>query len=142
VALLPRNLFVDTGAFVAIEYPYDEHHAAAKRFQAKLKHDPTRLYTSNFVLAETYTWLRRKLGHAAAVRFGQWIKTSQIVEIVRVPAEVEDMAWGIFCRYDDKEFSYTDCTSFAMMQLLGLDTAFAFDQHFRQFGFVCLPRVE
>jgi predicted nucleic acid-binding protein len=47
----------------------------------------------------------------------------------------------VFVDTDDKDFSYTDCTSFAVMQLLGLDTAFAFDQHFRQFGFVCLPEA-
>lgn len=130
---------MDTSAFVALEYPYDQHHAGAKQFQARLKHDPIRLYTSNFVLAETYTWLRKRLGHAAAVRFGQWMRVSQIVETVRISPEVEDLAWDIFCRYDDKEFSYTDCTSFAVMQSMGLDTAFAFDQHFHQFGFVCLP---
>jgi uncharacterized protein len=139
VSILPRNIFVDTGAFVALEYPYDKYHLEAKRLQSTLKYDPVRLFTSNLVLAETYTWLRRKLGHAAAVQFGQWVRASHIVEIVRISAEVEGLAWGIFCRYEDKDFSYIDSTSFAVMQLLGLDTAFAFDQYFRQFGFVCLP---
>jgi predicted nucleic acid-binding protein len=132
---------VDTGAFVALEYPYDEHHAGAKRFQSRLKHEPVQLYTSNFVLAETYTWLRKKLGHAAAVQFGQWLRASQIIEVIRISAQVEAKAWDIFCRYDDKDFSYADCTSFAVMQRLGLNAAFAFDQHFRQFGFVCLPEL-
>lgn len=35
----------------------------------------------------------------------------------------------------DKSYSYTDATSFAIMGRLGLRTAFAFDPHFRQFGF-------
>ena len=35
----------------------------------------------------------------------------------------------------DKTFSYTDACSVAVMERLGLKTAFAFDPHFRQYGF-------
>ena len=38
----------------------------------------------------------------------------------------------------DKTYSYTDATSFAVMERLGLKTAFAFDPHFRQHGFQVL----
>jgi len=39
-----------------------------------------------------------------------------------------------------KEFSFTDCTSFALMERMRITTAFAFDIHFRQYGrFTIVP---
>jgi predicted nucleic acid-binding protein len=47
-----------------------------------------------------------------------------------------ESAWQFFRRYQDKDWSFTDCTSKAVLERLGIATAFAFDQHFRQFGSV------
>ena len=44
--------------------------------------------------------------------------------------------WQVFTRYADKEWSFTDCASKVIMEKLGITEAFAFDQHFRQFGTV------
>lgn len=54
--------------------------------------------------------------------------------IVRVGLEDEKRARDIISRYDDKEFSLTDATSSAVMERLGISSAFAFDQHFTQYG--------
>jgi predicted nucleic acid-binding protein len=45
------------------------------------------------------------------------------------------MAEFIFT-YTDKSFSYTDATTFAVMERLGINEALAFDQHFPQYGFL------
>jgi predicted nucleic acid-binding protein len=49
------------------------------------------------------------------------------------PADVKK-AKEIIQNYTDKEFSYTDATSFAVMERLVLPAAFAFDVHFKQYG--------
>ena len=36
--------------------------------------------------------------------------------------------------FSDKEWSFTDCTSRVLMEKLRIERAFAFDQHFLQFG--------
>ncbi len=45
-------------------------------------------------------------------------------------------AWEIFSRFRDNEWSFTDCVSRVVMGRLGISVAFAFDEHFRQFGTV------
>jgi predicted nucleic acid-binding protein len=47
-----------------------------------------------------------------------------------------DHATDVILRYTDKGWSFTDCTSFVVMQRLGIRRAFSFDDHFRQFGTV------
>ena len=39
----------------------------------------------------------------------------------------------------DKGFSWTDCTNFAVMERLKIDTAFSFDSHFKAMKFQVLP---
>ena len=93
------------------------------------------LVTTNFVLDENYTRLRSKIQHSAILRFKDSIRKSRQLSVVRITKTLEDQAWEIFARYDDKDCSFTDCTSFAVMRQLDITTAFAFGDHFEQFGF-------
>jgi len=130
-----RRVFVDTSAFIALLDPRDDCHDHAVHIEQALSSQTAQLVTTNFVLDETYTGLRGKIQHSAILRFRDSVRQSQRLKVVRITEALEDQAWEIFARYDDKDFSFTDCTSFAVMQQLGITTAFAFDEHFGQFGF-------
>jgi len=68
------------------------------------------------------------------------LKKSSFIEIVTVTPSLDDAAFAILKRYTDKDFSFTDCTSFSVMRSLKLKGAFAFDRHFDQFeGISRLP---
>jgi predicted nucleic acid-binding protein len=51
----------------------------------------------------------------------------------------ETAAGEIFESYSDQDFSFTDCTSFAVMRALGLSEAFTGDKHFVTTGFQLVP---
>ena len=130
-------IFTDTSAWYAHVDKSDAHHLAATQFIYTLT---IPLATSTYILDETVTLIRVHLGHSAAVRFGEKLRQQQIAKLLRITEQDEQKAWEIFVRHHDKEFSFTDCTSFALMERLQIDTAFAFDEHFRQYGrFVVLP---
>jgi predicted nucleic acid-binding protein len=59
--------------------------------------------------------------------------------LVAVTPADEDRAWEIFTGYEDQDFSFADCTSFAVMQRMKLTTAFAFDKHFKVMKVVVVP---
>ena len=63
------RVFLDTGAFLALADADDDYHAAATSVFPTLLRSRARLLTSNFVLSETYTLVRSKVGHRAAVDF-------------------------------------------------------------------------
>ena len=136
------RIFIDTTAFVALEDEDDKEHKAALDYREKIRQGKTpfrALYTSNYILNEVFTLLRLKLSHQVAVAFEENIKCSKILRILRVTPETENTAWNIFKKYSDKDFSFTDCTSFALMEQEAMSTAFTFDKHFQQYGFQTVP---
>ena len=58
---------------------------------------------------------------------------------MQVSREIEEKALDIFEKYGDKDFSFTDCVSFVVMREMGIQEAFAFDEHFNQMRFIRKP---
>ncbi|MGO9248339.1 MAG: type II toxin-antitoxin system VapC family toxin [Solirubrobacteraceae bacterium] len=126
-------IFVDTSFWVALTNRRDPHHREATALLAA--HAGDRLLTTNEVRGETWTFLRRRAGHDAAVRFLDTVSASPRVEIVRVAEPVESASEQWLRRRDDREFSWVDATSFATMRALRTTEAFAFDGDFSAAGF-------
>ena len=130
-------IFVDTSAWYALLDKNDANHYAAVKFYDSLVHP---LVTSNYIADEVITLARIRLGYKVAVEIGQKLWAESIANLIRVMPEDEKKAWEIFVKYRDKAFSFTDCTSFALMERVGITEVFAFDEHFKQYGnFIVLP---
>ena len=125
-------IFVDTGVWFAASVPGDPDHAAASLF---LRSNRQRLVTTDYVYDELLTIFRSR-GHldrakdwVDQVRQGRW-------ELVSITDEDVWQATELFFSFADKSWSFTDCTSRVVMLRLGIQRAWAFDVHFRQFGTV------
>lgn len=126
-------IFVDTSAWYAAVVPTDSNHAVAT---AWLTSNTVPLLTTDYVLDELLTLLRSRGHSRRAIAVGTNLIESGAVPLHLVTHQNLFDAWSIFRRFSDKEWSFTDCTSKAVMEHLSIDTAFAFDDHFRQFGTV------
>ena len=129
------RLFVDTSAWLALNDKNDQYHGEAVSRSAKVKQQKIQLVTSEYVFDESITIIRYRVSHRAAVILGDALMSSTIVSIQEIRDEERLKAWALFKKYGDKELSFTDCTSFALMMKLKLHKAFAFDDHFKQIGF-------
>ena len=129
------KIFVDTSAWLALNDKKDLYHGeAVSRLNAVAK-QKIELITSEYVADESITIIRYRVSHKAAVVFGDALMNSTIVTVADITDEERFLAWMLFKKYDDKELSFTDCTSFALMNKMKLRKAFAFDDHFKQIGF-------
>lgn len=137
-ALLSRHVaLVDTSAYFALTDSRETTHQAARVIATRLGTERWRLFTTNFIVAETHALLLARLGRDPAARVLQEIDRGSIT-IVRVTAADEQRARKIIYQYDDKEFSLTDATSFAVMERLKIPYAFTFDRNFTQYGLTVL----
>lgn len=135
-----RSVLIDSSAFLSLEDADERAHEAARRTLQDFVGSKARLLTTNFVFDETYTLLLTRLGRGRAVVWGEAFRKGKLVQLLRVGEDHEARAWEIILMFEDKDFSYTLATSFAVAESLGIEEAFSLDQHFRQYGrFRVLP---
>ncbi len=124
---------VDTSYWVAVLLSRDQHHQEAK---ALWRNDMGALLVTNHILGEAWTFLRRRAGHRAAVSFLDAVHESIRVSIVHVNQNTEEEALSWLRRHDEREYSFVDATSFALMRRERIREALAFDGDFTAAGFL------
>lgn len=115
-------------------------HAITRRAFESLQQQRVSIYVTDYVLNETLTLIQARVGHATAVSCGRLMLRARAVQVVHISTELWTEAWQMFQMYDDKGFSFTDCTSFLVMRRQKIVDAFTVDHHFEQMGFRLWPR--
>lgn len=134
-----RALFVDTAGWTACADAADPDHARCRSARDKALEAGQTLVTTDFIVDETLTLLRLRLGLHAAEQWWQQVDRSARLRWERIDSDRFDKARALFFRYRDKAFSFTDCTSFVVMREVRLTHALTTDRHFRQMGFQIVP---
>jgi predicted nucleic acid-binding protein len=134
---LGERVFVDTNAYGALAVARDQSHQRALDVLRMLSQNHHRLYTTNFVLAETHALILARRGREAALRTLRRIEGGSTT-VIRVDEGDERRARQIIEDHRDKDYTLTDAMSFVVMERLAIVQAFTFDRHFRQYGFVVL----
>jgi len=131
-------VFVDSSGWIALVSARDSHHAEADALFRDLLSAHRSLVTSNLVIAEVHRLLLHWIGIAAARSFLERIEQSPSVEIVHADERHHRRALKWLDDRADQRLTYTDTTSFAIMQSRRIREALSFDHHFETAGFTCL----
>jgi predicted nucleic acid-binding protein len=134
-----RPVLVDTSALVALYLEDDAEHQRAADALAGLREKKRSLLATTDVFDETVTLVRWWGGYADAIRAGESLRQSKVLELVPVSDADREAAWSLFKEYNNLELSFTDCTSAAVMSRLELGEVFTFDSDFREFGYKTIP---
>ena len=136
-----EKLFLDTSGLLAVFDHSDSHHDDFRTFWQTLRQSWSPV-TSDYILDELATRVRKRVNHFSALRaldgLLTLVQTGQL-SLVWVNQTHFATAQSIFQRYDDKEFSFTDCTSFAICDSVNIGHAFAIDRDFRDYGITLHP---
>lgn len=134
----PTHIIADTSGLYALVDRKDPNHARGASFLKTLTIARS-LLVSNHVFDETMTLTKLRLGIETAIQLGLRLRNSQLVELVTFSTELEAATWRIFSQYQDKAWSYTDCSCLALAQQRNSSQAFSFDHHFAQMGLISVP---
>lgn len=134
------DLFADTAGWGHLVDPTQAHHSLAATIYRRARQQGRKVVTTNYVIAELVALLTGPLHfpRPAVIAFVEGLKSSSVVEIVHVDAELDKAAWELLKSCQDKAWSLVDCASFMVMQQYSIFEAFTSDHHFEQAGFVRL----
>lgn len=136
-----KSLFVDTAGWVACADAADPAHARSVAARDTALESGHVLVTTDYVVDEALTLVRMRLGLPAAEAWWHQVDRSSRLRWERIDSDRFEKARAAFFRYRDKDFSFTDCTSFIVMRERRLTQVLTTDRHFRQMGFQMLPGV-
>lgn len=126
-ASAPPAVFVDSSALIALADRDDASHADAVVAYRDLVATGYKLFTTNYVVAETFDLLRAGLGDAVARR---WLRDSKL-PVYHVDEQDEAKARQSILNASERGAgSLTDAVSLVVMDRLGVTDAFAVDRHF------------
>jgi predicted nucleic acid-binding protein len=128
-------ILADSGAVLALLNKNDRYHATAVSVLNTLTKQGVSFCMTNYLVAECHALLMIRLNPQGA---RSWLLSFDW-NLLRATPEDEATAREIIRHYADKEFSFTDAVSFAVMRAHEIKSAFTFDSHFRQFGLTTIP---
>ena len=130
--------FVDTGFAIALSVRRDRFHARAALLASEIERTKTLLVTTHAVILEIGAALSKLDTRADGATLMRSLLADPTVRVVPHDALLLNKALSLFEQRPDKERSLCDCTSFVVMQDLGITHALSTDRHFDQAGFTAL----
>lgn len=131
------KVFTDTSAFYVLLDRDDQNHIRAKETWIELIDSNNLCVTTNYVIVETLALLQSRMGISAVRGFQEDIIPILLVEWV--DSEIHNAAVSALLAVSKRKLRLVDCSSFVIMRRTGMKSVFAFDPHFREQGFSCLP---
>ncbi len=112
---MKKPVFVDTAAWLALLNKSDNLHEKAKGIRDKLVRERRQFLLTDYIIAEIANALSGIPFRKAAIQIITLIRSSANIKVVQVDREILDEAWRLYTERQDKEWSFTDCTSFVVM---------------------------
>lgn len=132
------RIFLDTSGLIALSDEKDRNHTRAKEYLKERVQKGARFVLGRNILAEYIDGVTKRIGKEKAIEELDSILNSKLLVIEPLSEADWNKAINYFRKYRDKQIDLTDCLSFAIMERLGLELAFTFDNDFRIHGFDAL----
>ncbi len=129
-------VLVDTSAFLSVLDKDERNHEDAKRIWEELIRQDIPLLCTNYILLETLALLQNRFG-IGLVRIFQ-DNVVPLLHIEWVDESLHRAGLAAVLTANRRQLSLVDCISFETARQFGVNTVFAFDQHFAEQGFSCL----
>ncbi|MBE2179951.1 MAG: type II toxin-antitoxin system VapC family toxin [Chthoniobacterales bacterium] len=129
-----KPVFVDTSGFYAFLDRTDPFHDQASTFFLRARDEGWGLFTSSYVVHETWALIQARLGWGAVE---DWLSSLlPLCEVVWVDETLHRLGMARARQVRERRLSLTDCVSFEVMSARNCLEAIADDEHFRKLGYL------
>jgi predicted nucleic acid-binding protein len=132
---MAADLFVDTSGLYALADRRDPLRTRAQQEVLARVSSGSRLVLTDYVIDEACTLAKARAGSQAALELLRLFETSAGFRVEWVGPDRFEIAKRYFRKHADHGYSFTDCTSFVVMQEMHLREALTSDHHFVEAGF-------
>lgn len=142
---MTEKIFVDTWGWLTLYDRQEKKHEEVKRIYQELLFLKSRIYTTTFVLDETFTLLFKRLNTQQAKQGMLHLSSafeSDRFELIQIDNFRFKQTQLLRIKYLDKpKISFTDLSSMVVMQEYKIRKIVTEDAHFKQVGldFECVP---
>ena len=130
--------FADTSFWIALSSRRDQYHSQAIAWHSAVMRTSSRIVTAEAVLWEWLNALADTATRATAAEGYRRTHADKRIEVVPFDPELNAAAVALYRSRGDKDWSLTDCLSFAVMERRQLTEALTTDHHFEQAGMKAL----
>ncbi len=113
------EIFLDTSFLVAFYNKRDKNHSKARRLISD-ENKSTVFVISDYVFDQILTVLLVRGGKSLSVEAGRKIIEDERIDILQIDENIFEKAWLVYQSFLDKEWSFTDCTSYVLMKNLSI----------------------
>ena len=139
------KLFIDTWGWLTLHDKKERYHQQATQVYQQAIAQSGQIYTTDYVLDETFTFFFRRLPAPRAEKSMKELLSAfsaNNFHLIRINEERFTQTEKLRCKFIDKPLiSFTDLTSMIVMQELGIMAILTEDAHFTHvgMGFQLLP---
>lgn len=132
-----NEVFADTSGWANYFVRTEPFHTTAKNLMREWHTNGVRVVTTNYVLLELVALFTSplRIPRIKQIKVIETIKAASWITIVHVDRTLDDEAWQLLKKRQDKNWSLVDCASFVVLQHRGITESLTTDPHFEQAGF-------
>lgn len=130
-------VFLNSGFFIASAVGKDRYHESAEEAMRKFIDDETHLFTSNYVIQETITWIVYSVGSHKVRQFAQKLTELEregILDVIWIDRILHKRSLETLIKYKDHPFSFVDASIITIAKHLKLKTIYTTDKTLKESG--------
>ena len=134
--------FADSSGLAAFADKSQTHHVESGRLVRGVCDRGDHFITTDYVLVELTALLTSplRIPKPTQIAFLETLRSVDWVRVLPIDPTTLAAAWKLWGERPDKTWSLVDCSSFVVMNQLGVTDSLTSDRHFEQAGFVRLLR--
>ena len=123
---MTEKVFIDSGIFIAYMNKRDRWHQQALYLFQEKNLQP---FTSELVVAETYSWFLHQAGEEIARQFRLFVAAIPKLKVLHTSAEMSEATAKILEKHRGAKLTYVDAHSLAQLDAHKIHTVWATDYH-------------